>query len=229
MLIYGEPFHVRRSLPCTGMGVDNTLFIPLGVARRIAPRSMRVKPGDISGILVRLRDRRQINYVKELLEYSLDNVRVYKVPQLIRGVSDRVRLLERLLGMALAVFGAASLLLLFSVGWLAAETRRRDIALFRALGATRRDVLVLLIGETLLLGAAAAALGLACGGAGLLLPAAKLLARNHVPLVLPSFTTIIALSALAVAATIAAAAIAMLPSIFRLYRIEPDEAMKEAM
>jgi putative ABC transport system permease protein len=229
LLIYGEPFHVRGVLPCTGMGVDKTLFISIDVARRIAPATMHVGPGDISGMLVRLKDPRNAVYVSETIEYAIDGSQVLKVSGLVRGVSDRVRLLQRLLGLALAAFCAASIVLLVGLGRLSVETRRRDIALFRALGATRGDVFELMIGETLMLGAVASALGVFAGAVVFLLPAVRWMRTFHAPVVMPSLIVVIGLAGLIAVVAVGAAVVAGLPSVLRCCHIEPDAALREAM
>jgi putative ABC transport system permease protein len=228
VVFFNHPFRIRRHLPCTGMAVDKTFYMPMDTARAIAGQQLGLKPGDISGVMIRLKDRKHMDYVAEMIEYLMDDARVLRVPVMVRQAGARIRLVQKLLGAGLILLAASGAALLLGVCWLAASARQREAALLRALGATVRGVLALAAAEMLILTALGAALGLALGRAGLFYMQHAWLARVNAPFVFPETAILIKLALAAAGATLAAAFLAGLPPAVRTALADPDAALKDS-
>jgi putative ABC transport system permease protein len=138
------------------------------------------------------------------------------------GYVGAISLLSMILGLAtfVAVFIVASTFA-FTVA-----QRRRDLALFRLTGASRRQVRVLLTGEALLLGAVGTAVGVVLGLPVMRLEASMLVHMDFVP---PGFTVpwrdwIIAVSA---GTGLGVAVLGVLGASRRASRVRPLEALRE--
>jgi putative ABC transport system permease protein len=138
------------------------------------------------------------------------------------GYVGAISLLSMILGLAtfVAVFIVASTFA-FTVA-----QRRRDLALFRLTGASRRQVRVLLTGEALLLGAVGTGLGIALGLPVMRFESWMLVHLDFVP---PSFTVpwrswIIAVSA---GTGLGVAVLGVLGASRRASRVRPLEALRE--
>lgn len=227
MKLFGSVLRVAETLPCTGMAVDKTFFIPLTTARRIAGRKLGIGPRDISGVLVKLRDRGQMDFVAELLEYMMDGVRVVKVPAMVRRTAERVRFVERLVGAALAALAVCGVALLGVSSRLSMEGRRRDIALMRSLGAARGRVVTLAAMEMALLGAAGALPGAAVGLAVSRAAQGILVSGLEAPFVAPGFGLSAAVAVGIAFAALAAAAAAGAAASWSVAGMPPDTALRE--
>jgi len=209
VVFFNHPFVVKYRLPCTGMSADMTFFIPLDVSRKIAGGKLGIGPGDVSGVAVKLADSGQMDYVVELIEYLGDDVKVLKVPAMVRSVSVKIRLVEKILGISLA-----------------AGVKRREAALLRALGASPAEVRRLAALEIWLLGVIGTAAGISAGLFVIRYLAAPALAGVSAPFVLPGTLEIAWIAAAAAAATMAVSYIAGTVTAVSLSNIEPDTALK---
>ena len=225
---FNHPFRVRPHLPRTGMAVDKTFFMPIHTARKIAGKQLGLGPHDISGVLIRLKDPRKMEYVADLIEYLADDARVLRVPAMVREAGARMRLVQKLLGAGLAVLAVCGAALIAGVCWPAAAARRREFALLRALGATARAVLALAAAEMLVLAGLGATLGLALGRAGLFYMHQYWLARMAAPFMFPEPPALARLALAAAAATLAAGLCAGLAPTLRVVFADPDAALKHS-
>ena len=226
VVFFNHPFVVKYRLPCTGMSADMTFFIPLDVSRKIAGGKLGIGPGDVSGVAVKLADSGQMDYVVELIEYLGDDVKVLKVPAMVRSVSVKIRLVEKILGISLAALGVGSLGFLVMACWMAAGVKRREAALLRALGASPAEVRRLAALEIWLLGVIGTAAGISAGLFVIRYLAAPALAGVSAPFVLPGTLEIAWIAAAAAAATMAVSYIAGTVTAVSLSNIEPDTALK---
>ena len=179
----GDPVHVRNNirfvgiLAPTGTPHDRAIYIPLlafytlqGHGEDVADMAVNEEHREISGAYLKIRRlpggamnlgimdlKYNINQTKDAQLIIPDEV----LPKLfsIIGWVDRV-----LLGIALLVT-ALALLFLFVALVSALRERRRDLALLRCLGATRRTVFGLVMSESLIISTLGAILGIAIGHA----------------------------------------------------------------
>jgi predicted permease len=140
------------------------------------------------------------------------------------NLSDDVRetmVIERLVAVLSSFFGAATLVLgglgLYGVSAYAVERRRREIGIRMALGAVKRDILLMVLGRSLVLSAVGLTLGLA--GAALTTRYLSSLLFEVTPLHPATFAAVSALFALV-------AAMAALVPARRATRVEPLTAMR---
>jgi ABC-type antimicrobial peptide transport system permease subunit len=121
---------------------------------------------------------------------------------------------------------ALSVVFIGLVFTMAAHSRRRQIGVMRALGASRSTAARSLLAE-------GAVLGIAGGAAGILLAIvlALLIDRTNgafgLPFVVPRPAQFLGLGALALLLAATSVAIASLPAVLRISRIEPAVAMRE--
>ncbi|MFH1539822.1 MAG: ABC transporter permease [bacterium] len=223
---FNHPFRVRERLPCTGMAVDTTFFIPLDVSRRIAGKQLGIGGRDISSVLIKLKRRDQMDYVVELIEYLMEDMKVFKVPVMIRKTAERIRLVEKLLGISLIVLSASGAGLLLFVCWAAAQAKAREAALMRAVGASPAELMKMLAVEMALLGSTGAVVGLGMGFAGLWF-GKQWISGVQAPFVLPEAGALVGLAAIAAIVTISATVVAGILLSVRIVRVEPDSALKE--
>jgi putative ABC transport system permease protein len=234
MKFYGSEYTVADRLEPSGMGLDETVFLPAAAVPAMAEASVTkaekplvVKPGQISSVMVRVSPL-QADSVAQAIRSQVPAVSVLTSGDVTRGVT---RDLSGLMNWLLPVGGGALVIsiLLFLVLFSAiAGERAREIGLLRAIGATERQAVALLAGEAALLGLLG---GLAGVGVGLSLYAIfqnRVLFSYVLPFLWPGILqeTALAVSVVLGSGLLAAAAAAW-PAL-RIARMEPHYAIHAA-
>lgn len=170
--ILNEFFRIAGVLEPTGTSLDYSILMPIDSARRLAQNSAELEllwgksgrpEGLISAVLVEVAG----NYQKEDVIRSIEESRKLKVIQsslVLQSVKSQMDVLFLVIlagGLLTAVSAALGL---FSRFFTLAWDRKGEWGLYRALGATRRDLKLLVGGEALFLTLAGVLGGLALGG-----------------------------------------------------------------
>ncbi|NLE44314.1 MAG: FtsX-like permease family protein [Chloroflexi bacterium] len=168
ILIYGYPVDLVGTLDATGTGLDQSMFFTFETAREIARLSpmqavqVLVIPQDsVSSALVRIESTADSEQVAAEIAASVPNVTPMESASLFKSQRAQILMLSRSIVVLLGIVWLMAIALIAVVFSIAANERRRQIGVMRALGATRRDVLVSLMAE----GAALASAGGFTGGA----------------------------------------------------------------
>jgi putative ABC transport system permease protein len=169
--ILGKKFNVAAVLDPTGTGLDDSILMPIETARSLAKESPYLqlfwgKLGDpqqfISALLVDIDENADKGNVAASI-VNLGGYEVIRSADVFNGIRDQMNVLfliilgGGLLTVASAVFQFFARF--FSLAW----DRKGEWGLYRALGATRRDLKLLVAGEALALTLAGVASGLALG------------------------------------------------------------------
>jgi putative ABC transport system permease protein len=147
-----------------GMDMDDVVIVPVASAMRLFNRTSLFR------ILVEARAHEQIPEARRdviaILKERHDNeedVTVITQDSVLSSFDRLLRALTLALGSIAAVSLAVAGLGVMNVMLVAVTERTAEVGLFKALGATRRQVLLLFLAEAALLAAAGGALGLAAG------------------------------------------------------------------
>lgn len=190
---FGTPFTISGRLEATGVGIDNTVFIPIAGMRQMihdsaskAEEALPIPDDVISVVLVKAAPGHLPTEAAEAISNRVAGIEVVLAPNVIgsatRQLSSVLRALVSLAGALWLVFVPV----LGSVFAMSLAERRREIGLWRALGATSREVFGLVVAEAVLLcglGALAASVALLFVR---LLFGAVLTSGIELPFVLPS-------------------------------------------
>jgi putative ABC transport system permease protein len=232
--VHGYPLRLLRTLEETGGDVDQALFVSFDTAEAIVeqvqtqPRpAFEIAPESISSAMVKVRlgsDPHQV--AVQILE---------QVPGVLPIESTGLFQMQRaqMVGLLRTVFALAALTWLLSVLFmglvfsLAANERRREIAMLRALGATAPFVrrALLLEGVTLALSGGVTGTGLAILAAGLFED--QIARATGIQIPLPPVALLLGLVALGLILAVASVAVAAWIPASKLSRQEPAIAMRE--
>jgi putative ABC transport system permease protein len=229
---YGTDFRVADRLEPSGMGMDETVFLPASAVKVMAERSLteaekplQIPDGGVSAVMVRLADSSRAGEMASVIEGAVPGVTVLTGGDIARGVSrDLAGLMLWLLPVAGGTLLVSVLLFLVLFSATAAE-RAREIGLLRAMGATAIQAVTPLVGEALLLGVLGGALGV---GAGLSLYAIfqdRILFSYVLPFLWPGALAEVLLATGVVAAAGLLGALAALLPARRIARLEPHFAI----
>ncbi len=234
VMLYGYTMWLRGKLEPTGTNLDHTLFITLPTAyamarssRTTAVRALVIPKDSVSSVMVKVRPGADPGAVARAISATVPGVAAIVSPRMFATyraqIGDLLHLMLVVLGLLL-VMAAAVTAALFAM---AANERRRELGVLRALGATRGAVLASLLGEALILALAGGLAGAVVAAAGVALFHTLLASVLGFPFLFPSFGRLAGEVALGLALALAVVgAAAALPAL-RVSRQEPAVAMRE--
>ena len=165
---FDKVFRVAARLEPTGMPLmDNAVFIPMPEARRMISESpnipARAGPGEVSAVLLRFGPDVNHNARALRMEFDMPGISVMLASEAVEAA--RHDMLSPLRGMAAmaALWWAVSLVLSGVLYGVDLEARQGEIVLLRALGATRKRLVLMFSLEVLMLSVAGSLAGLAGG------------------------------------------------------------------
>jgi putative ABC transport system permease protein len=234
ILLYGYFITLKGNMEPTGTGLDQSMFLTFETAEDIsrisysmAEEPLVIPENQISAVLVRLEQGENPLDVSLRIMHDVPGVMPIESPNLFRSYQFQLKALRAGVIAVTGIILALSVLLIGLVFSMAANERRRELGVLRAMGATRTFVFQSLISE-------AGILALAGGAAGIGLTVfVVVLFRNlimkilGIPFLLPTFPTLLVqvgagLGLALVSVTLAA----MLPA-YRISHMDPANAMRE--
>lgn len=232
-MVLGRPVELAAALDESGTDLDGSILMDMDQVRsfvRGTPELAHLwqEHGDpdglVSCVLVDVADGQRDAVVSELSR--IEGVSVVETSDAMEKVSGQMSSLFSIMAGAAALLVAATLFQLFARFFSLAWDRRTELALYRALGASRREVSRLIGGEAAVLVGVGTLVGLVVGGIAYLAVPGMLASAGSFPYRAPGPLALVA-TALAVAAlfaTIGLAAVAW--PLSRAGRIDPSSAMQ---
>jgi len=229
---YGSTFRIAARLDPTGMGIDETVFLPAPAVWEMAKQSVTLaeKPlsipdGHVSAILVGLSDPAKAPEIASQIESQINGVSVLTAGQITQGVSDDLDgLMSYLLPITIGVLLVALVLFVILFAAIAHE-RSREIGLLRALGATSRQAISALLMEAAFMGALGGLAGVLAGYAVYGIFKTAIMVSYTLPFLYPSAPQQIVLGVAVVALAALGGALAAAYPAMRLARLDPHHAI----
>lgn len=231
--VLGRGVELVASLDKTGTDLDGSVLMDIDQVRAFVKDTPELQylwdeygspDGLVSCVLVDVREGERDAVVSELA--ALGGISVIESSQAVDQVAAQLSALFSIMLGAAALLVAATLFQLFARFFSLAWDRRSELALYRALGASRKEVSLLIVGEAAVLVGGGAACGLVLG-AVLYLAVPSLLAQGGAFPFLAPGPLPIALAALGVLVLFAAIGFAAVAwPLARAGRVDPSSAMQ---
>jgi len=232
--LYGYIISLKGNLEPTGMGLDQTLFLTFDTARDIAriSKTRAVKPleipdNKISAVMVKMQPGADAHKAALDIMQTVPNVTPIESPQLFQAYRKQITGLLRGMMAVLGITLVLSLVMISLIFSMAANERRREIGVLRALGATRVAILQSLLSEAamLALGGSAVGIALAVMTVGLF---RNLIVRSlEMPFLFPSLPALLTLIGGGLIVAMVSVTLAALLPAYRVSRQDPAVAMRE--
>ncbi len=232
--LYGYWITLKGNLEPTGTNLDQSMFFTLETAHDMARISrtraewpLEIPADSISAVLVKVLPGSDPHAVAVSILQQVPNVTPIESPNLFGAFRRQITMLLRGMLAVLITTSAVSFLLIGLVFSMAANERRREVGMLRALGATRNTVCMLLLTEAVLL-------ALMGGGAGIALTAVGIsLFRNLIavtlglPFLFPSLPSLLSLAGGGLALALVGVTLAALLPALRVSYQDTAAAMRE--
>lgn len=231
--VLGHNVQLASALSPTGTDLDDSIFMDINVARAFAKGSdgladLWAEVGDpddlVSCVLVDAEDG-QLDSVKKVIA-NLDGVAVIDSNSTIAEFSREIGTVFALMAGAALLLVAATLFQLFARFFSLAWDRRSELALYRALGASKREVALLIVGEAGVLIGGGVVVGLVLGALLYLAVPGVLASAGTFPFLAPrpGAVALCAVGAVVLFAVVGLIAVAW--PLARAGRIDPASAMQ---
>jgi putative ABC transport system permease protein len=231
--ILKEQFHVAAVLQPTATSLDDSILMPIDTARSVASTSPYLqlfweKLGDPRGLISALLVDVDPHVQKIDVVIAIDELGDFNVIQasdVLQKIKDQMKVLFLLMLGGGLLAAAASVFQFFARFFSLAWDRKGEWGLYRALGATRRDLKLLIAGEALTLTLGGVIAGLALGYALFSLILIFLQNQKAFPFIEPSFGIVLSgIAAIAVFFSLLGILSAWWPA-QQSGKIEPSSAM----
>jgi putative ABC transport system permease protein len=232
--LYGYHITLKGNLEPTGTGLDQTMFLTFETAQAVAKGSLTLAekpltiPSDsVSAILVNVVPDADPRLVARRIKQELTGVSAIPGPDLFQSFRRQMTGVLRGVVVLLGMIWALSVGLVALVFSMAANERRREIGVLRALGSPRGFVLRSLLAEAAILGLGGGAIGLAVSVLAIYLFHNLLVVSLGIPFLLPSLPGLLLVVGGGLGAALVTVTLAALIPAYRISRQEPALAMRE--
>jgi putative ABC transport system permease protein len=232
--IYGYFVTLKANLEPTGSGIDQAMFLTMETARDIARVSvtMAVEPleiprDSISAVMVRVEPGADPQAVAVEIMHRVPGVTPIASANLFQTYRHQLGALRTGIIVSLGLTMGLSTVLIGLVFSMAANERRRELGVLRAMGASRSFVFRTLLTEAGMLALAGALSGLALTVLVLYLFHTLIVVSLGLPFLLPSLPSLALQVAAGVGVALAVITLAALLPALRISHLDPSVAMRE--
>ncbi|HEX5807033.1 MAG TPA: ABC transporter permease [Anaerolineales bacterium] len=234
ILIYGYEIELVGNLEPTGSGLDQSMFFTFDTALEIArlspmqaEKEMEIAPDSVSAVLVRVAEDADPHEVAARIERDIPGMTAIESTTLFRTQHEQTAGLRRSASALVTIAWVLSIGLVGLVTSMTIAERRREVAVLRALGASRTMVLGSLLAEVIVLVLASGVTAIAVVAFAIFLFRDLVIQITEVSFYYPSPLSLLGLALGVLALAVASVMLATLIPIWRLVYEEPGTAMKE--
>lgn len=232
--IYGYLITLKANLEPTGAGLDQSMFVTFETAYDIAriSKTMAEKPLEIpkdriSSVLVRLAPGADPTQAALSIMREVPGITPIESPNMFRSYRQQIDGLLKIVVVLISGALVISVLLIGLVFSMAANERRRELGVLRALGATRGFVFRSLLLEASMLALAGGSWGIFLTTLVIFLFRQLIMNNLGIPFILPSPAVLAAQVGGELLLALASVTVAALIPAYRISHMEPAQAMRE--
>ena len=232
--VYGYLVTLRASLEPTGTGLDQSMFFTIDTGREIARISktaalspLVIPKDDISAVLIKLKPGADVHKVAIQILRTIPGVTPIESGNMFQSSRKQLSSLMQVMVVLMGVTWAVTIILTGLLFSMAANERRRELGVLRALGATRQFVSKALLSEALILALTGASMGVLLALMAVYFFRTLIIVSLGLPFLLPGIGELLLLVAAGLLTTLLSVFLAALFPAFRISRMDPAIAMRE--
>jgi putative ABC transport system permease protein len=232
--LYGYPVALKAKMEPTGTGLDRSLFLTIETAREIARGSrtkaekpLEIPQNSVSAVMVKVRPGCNPRAVALNISVHISGVTPILSPDMFQSQRNELAGLRNGVVMTLMLTLMFSVLLIGLVFSMAANERRRELGVLRALGATRSFVFRVLLSEAGLLALYGGVAGAALTILAVVLFRKLIIATLGVPFLMPALPMLTTLILGGLACSLLTVMLAAMLPAYRISHEDPSNAMRE--
>ncbi len=234
--LYGVECKAVGKLESTGTGLDTAVYASADTVRDLIKAAeskgisvlSKQSPDDvISSVYIKVKDGYDIDEVAANINLGIDGVQAVRTKSMLTGTADKLSVISgsvTVLIIAVWVLSAVIMLIVFTA---LVNERKREFAVLRAVGFSRRKLGTQVMSETLVICLIGAVIGIAIASA-VVFPFSRLIeTQSGLPFLSPGILTSLGYAALAFGAVILTGPLASVYSAYRLSRVDTAKILRE--
>lgn len=165
--------HVVAQLAKTGSALDNAVYANADTVRRLTESSQKRGMNQynsfdtdkvISAVLVKVKEGYDIEKVRDDIKVNVRHIKAVAAKNLISDISTGLTGLSDMIGLFIGVIWILCVLIMMVVFTMVMNERKREFAVLRVLGTSRRMLAGLVVGEALLINLLGGVIGVFAAG-----------------------------------------------------------------
>lgn len=234
--LYGVECKAVGKLESTGTGLDTAVYATNDTVRGLIKAAekqgitvlSKQSPDDvISSVYIKVKDGYDIDEVAANINLGINGVQAVRTKSMITGTADKLSVISCGLSLLIIVVWVLSAVIMLIVFTVLINERRREFAVLRAIGFSRRQLGGQIMRETLVICLLGALLGVAAASAAVFPFSTLIEQKSGLPLLTPSAATVAGYAALAFAAVLVTGPLASAYSAYRLSRVDTGKILRE--
>jgi putative ABC transport system permease protein len=232
--VYGYLVTLKTTIEPTGTGLDQTMFFTLDTARDIARISVKqaeqplvIPDGQVSAALIKLKPGSDAHQAAVQIYRQFPQVVPIESANMFQASRKQYESLLRTVVMMLGLIWILSVALIGLVFSMAANERRRELGVLRALGATRQFISRSLLAEAGILALGGGAVGIFLAVLAVYLFRRLIIVSLGLPFLLPTPASLLLQVGIGLALALLSVFLAALFPAIKISRQEPANAMRE--
>lgn len=234
ILVYGSQVTLKGNLAPTGSGIDQSLFFTMDTARQLAVSSwteaqepLIIPPDQVSAIMIKTEPGADTEKIAVEILRNVPGVFPIASADLFQSSRAQLKSLLNTVVILMALLWPLAVVLIGMVYLMAANERRRELGMLRALGATKRFVAQSLLAEAGILALVGAAIGIFLAVLAIYLFRRLIMNSLGVPFLLPSPGSLAAQIGLGLLLAMFSVFLAAVLPAIKVSRQDPAVAMRE--
>ena len=232
--LYGYFVTLKANMEPTGTGLDQTMFLTFDTAydvarisRSLAEKPLEIPPDSISAVLLRVKPGSDPAAVAVQIMHDVPGVTPITSLSMFQTYRKQMSGLRIGVLVAMSITLALSVALIGLVFSMAANERRRELGVLRAMGATRSFVFQSLVTEAGLLAMAGGVAGVGLTVLATFLFHKLIVVSLGIPFLLPSALSLVAQVVGGLAVALGSVTVAAMLPAYRISHQDPAAAMRE--
>ena len=232
--MYGYPITLKANLEPTGTGLDQSLFVTFDTAKdmarlstKLAESPLEIPQNSISAAMVKVAPGADPHTVAVEIYRRVPGILPVESPNLFQAYRQQMSGVLRSNLIVLSITWVLSVLLIGLVYTMAANERRRELGVLRALGATRGFVFRSLLAEAAILALGGGLAGVILTSLGIILFRNLIIHSLGLPFLFPSFFPLLGQVIGGLLLALVSVTLAALLPAYRISHQDPAVAMRE--
>lgn len=157
---YGDTYHVAAQLEKTATGLDDSVYMNMNTMQQLFAGAKKVgmyflkeqdPKSSISTVLIKLNEKYDADKISKEIKSNVPNVDVIVPKTMYKSISNNLDSLNVYIHTISAVLWILTIVVLAIVFSVTINERKKEFAIFRILGATRKKLIGLLLTESLVI------------------------------------------------------------------------------